>query len=226
MHTTIEPNILYFGTPVVLIGSRNPDGSPNLAPMSSAFWLGWRAVLGLGARSQTAHNLLSTGECVLNLASVDLAGAVDALALTTARDPVPPMKAERGYRYERDKFGRAGLTPLPAQTVDAPRVAECPVNLEAVVTATHKLAADDPAQDGSLLIFETRVRRVHVHESLLVPGTTDHIDPDRWRPLIMSFQKLYGLGPQVHPSRLASIPERMYRSPDVARAQEELATRP
>ena len=58
MHITAEPNILYFGTPVVLIASSNVDGSPNLAPMSSAFWLGWRCMLGLGAASQTAQNLL------------------------------------------------------------------------------------------------------------------------------------------------------------------------
>lgn len=35
-HTVIEPNILYFGTPVVLISTENADGTPNLAPMSSA----------------------------------------------------------------------------------------------------------------------------------------------------------------------------------------------
>jgi flavin reductase (DIM6/NTAB) family NADH-FMN oxidoreductase RutF len=222
MHTTISPNILYFGTPVVLLSTRNPDGSANLAPMSSVFWLGWRAVLGLGARSQTAQNLLDRGECVLNLPSSMTAAAVDALALTTARNPVPGYKFDRGYRYEADKFGRAGLTPVESETVDPPRAAECPVALEAVVTAVHPLAADDPAQSGSTLVFETRVRRVHVHDDIRVPGTTDHIDPDRWRPLLMSFQKLYGLGPEVHPSRLASIPERMYRSPDVDRAAAEL----
>ena len=32
MHKTIEPTILYFGTPVALISTLNPDGSPNLAP--------------------------------------------------------------------------------------------------------------------------------------------------------------------------------------------------
>ncbi|MBV8633873.1 MAG: flavin reductase family protein, partial [Burkholderiaceae bacterium] len=39
MHTAIEPAILYFGTPVVVIGTQNEDGTPNLAPMSSVFWL-------------------------------------------------------------------------------------------------------------------------------------------------------------------------------------------
>jgi flavin reductase (DIM6/NTAB) family NADH-FMN oxidoreductase RutF len=33
MHRSIEPAILYVGTPVVLVSSINPDGSANLAPM-------------------------------------------------------------------------------------------------------------------------------------------------------------------------------------------------
>ena len=48
----IEPAILYFGTPVVLIGSTNEDGSFNLAPMSSAWWVGWRCMLGLARNSK------------------------------------------------------------------------------------------------------------------------------------------------------------------------------
>jgi hypothetical protein len=35
----------------------------------------------------------------------------------------------------------------------------------------------------------------------------------------MSFQKFYCLGPQVHESTLAQIPETTYRSPDVDRAR-------
>jgi len=62
-HARIEPGILYLGTPVVLISTLNEDGSANLAPMSSAFWLGWRAVLGLAARSKTAQNMVRTREC-------------------------------------------------------------------------------------------------------------------------------------------------------------------
>ena len=53
MHTVIDPAILYFGTPVVLVSSTNVDGSSNLAPMSSAWWLGHSCMLGFGARSLT-----------------------------------------------------------------------------------------------------------------------------------------------------------------------------
>ncbi|WP_063780979.1 flavin reductase family protein [Nonomuraea sp. SBT364] len=213
-HTRIEPGILYFGTPVVLVSSMNPDGTPNLAPMSSAFWLGWRAMLGWGARSRTAQNLARTGECVLNLPSDALAAAVDRLALTTGSDPVPAGKYDRGYRFVADKFGRAGLTPVPSETVAPPRVAECPVSMEAVVENAHQVGPGD-----GVIAFEVRVTRVWVHDEIRTRGTDDHIDPDAWRPLIMSFQKLYGLGPQVHESTLASIPESMYRGPDIERAR-------
>ncbi|MGA4995061.1 flavin reductase family protein [Nonomuraea bangladeshensis] len=213
-HVRIEPNILYFGTPVVLISTLNEDGIPNLAPMSSAFWLGWRGLLGLGARAKTAQNLLRARECVLNLPSDALAPAVDRLALTTGSDPVPERKWERGYRHVADKFGRAGLTPVPSETVAPPRAAECPVAMETVVEAVHPIG-----EDGGTLAFEVRVQRVWAHEGIRLAGTDDHIDPDAWRPLIMSFQKLYGLGPQVHPSTLATIPERMYRPDDLERAR-------
>ena len=47
-HRTIDPTILYFGTPAARISTPNPDGTLNLAPMSSAGWFGWSCMLGLG----------------------------------------------------------------------------------------------------------------------------------------------------------------------------------
>ena len=45
-------------------------------------------------------------------------------------------------------------------------------------------------------------------------------------PLIMSFQKFYGLAAgQLQGSTLASIPEAMYRSPDVDRARSAASVR-
>jgi flavin reductase (DIM6/NTAB) family NADH-FMN oxidoreductase RutF len=219
MHLPSEPAILYFGTPVVLISTVNEDGTVNLAPMSSAFWLGWRCVLGLSAFSKTTENLLRTGQCVLNLPSVEQAGAVNRLALRTGSNPVPAGKVQKGYSFEPNKFSHAGLTPVSAETVAAPRVAECPVQLEAVLEAHHSLAASDEQQRGRLLTLEVRVQRVHLDEAILLAGHANRVDPDKWRPLIMSFQHLYGLGPRVRDSTLAQIPEALYRSPDVDRAR-------
>ena len=44
-----------------------------------------------------------------------------------------------------------------------------------------------------------------------MPDNFNHVDADKWRPLIMSFQKFYGLGEQVHESTLAQIPEHLYK---------------
>ena len=218
MHHPIEPAILYFGTPVVLVSTRNADGSANLAPMSSAWWLGWNCVLGFGARSQTPQNLLRTGECVLNLPSVDLVSAVDRLAKTTGSDPVPPHKMAMGYRHERDKFACAGLTPDAALDVSPPRVRECPIQLEARLAGVHPLAAHIAADAGKLVAIEVTIVRVHVHDDVRLAGHPNRVDPDRWRPLMMSFQQFHGLGPRVHPSRLAEIDEEIYR-PMSKRAQ-------
>jgi flavin reductase (DIM6/NTAB) family NADH-FMN oxidoreductase RutF len=196
MHKTIEPTILYFGTPVALISSLNEDGSPNIAPMSSAWWLGWSCMLGLGAMGKTSENLIQTRECVINLPSQEQVTHVDRLALTTGRDPVPEKKQNWGYRYEPDKFGTAGLTPVASVAVAPPRIKECPVQMEGIVHDVRPFGKNVTAN-----MFEVHVVKLHVAEELLIDER--HIDPVKWRPLIMSFCRFFGVGDEVHPSRLA-----------------------
>lgn len=220
MHLISEPNILYFGTPVVLIGSTNPDGSYNLAPMSSVFWLGWRCVIGLAAASQTTQNILRTGECVLNLASAKNVTAVNNLARTTGSNPVPLGKQQKGYCYEPGKFERAGLTPMPADIVAAPLVNECDVQLEAKLVHSRSLAEKDELMKGRIITFELQVVRVHLADSILVDGHANRVDPNKWKPLIMSFQKFYSTGDELHHSTLAEIPEELYKTPDIERVRQ------
>jgi flavin reductase (DIM6/NTAB) family NADH-FMN oxidoreductase RutF len=207
MHLTCDPAILYFGTPVVLVSSTNEDGTPNLAPISSAWWLGKQCVLGFGARSKTPANILRTKQCVLNLPSVHQVAAVDLLAKTTGSDPVPPHKRAMGYRHEKAKFACAGLTPVASELVAPPRVLECPVHLEAVLEAPH------PLENGGqrLLALEVRVVRVHLDESILMAGHPNRVDPEKWRPLLMSFCEFFGLAGKLQHSTLAEIPEEAYR---------------
>src|ERR1700722_13254391 len=124
MHTTIEPGILYFGTPVVLNSTVNEDGSYNLAPMSSAFWLGWRCLLGFEGVSKTPQNIIRTGECVLNLPSDAQVDAVNRLAYLTGSNPVPAGKTKRNYQFKEDKFGASGMTATASETVAAARALE------------------------------------------------------------------------------------------------------
>lgn len=213
-HTEIDPAILYFGTPVVLIGSTNEDGSYNLAPMSSAWWVGWRCMLGLACDSKTTENIIRTGECVLNLPSANLVGAVNRLARTTGSDPTPASKQMRGYRYEKDKFRICELTPLTGDTVAAPRAVECPVQMEAKVAHVHGMAADDDVWRGNLVAIEVRITRVHADPQIMMKGHPNRIDPDKWRPLIMCFQEFYGLAQgKLQRSELGQIPEAYYRPP-------------
>ena len=69
MHVMSEPNILYFGTPVVVLSTVNEDGSYNLAPMSSVFWLGWRV-----PNDGYVASMSMRGGRLLNLALEKLAG--------------------------------------------------------------------------------------------------------------------------------------------------------
>jgi flavin reductase (DIM6/NTAB) family NADH-FMN oxidoreductase RutF len=197
MHRIVDLKVLYFGTPVVLISTRNADGTANLAPMSSAWWLGDQCMLGMGTGSQTTQNLKREGECVLNLPASDLADAVDRLALLTGSPTMTPHKLEKGYRYERDKFGIAGLTPVAADVVAAPRVAECPIQLECELVSAVPFDGE-----GRATALTVRVVRAHVEEQLVVPGT-HHVDPLGWDPLIMKFCEFFGGGTQLRPSRLA-----------------------
>ncbi len=207
----IDPAILYWGTPVVLISTLNGDGGANLAPMSSAWWLGWGCMLGMTESAQTVVNLRRTGECVLNLPSAGLAGAVDRIARTTGCSPVPPDKQALGFEHEAAKFERAGLTPCAAEIVAPPRAAECPVQMEARVERISAYGEANPSVRTRIAAIELRILRVHAHPGILRDGDENRIDPDRWRPLVMSFREFYGLGDRLRPSRLAETPEDRWR---------------
>jgi flavin reductase (DIM6/NTAB) family NADH-FMN oxidoreductase RutF len=187
--------------------------------MSSAWWLGWGCMIGLAGHSKTSENLLREHECVLNLPSVAQAEMVNRLAKTTGANPVPESKLARGYRYEKDKLGIAGLTALPSGFVQSPRVAECPVQMEAVLQATHPFggfeaqrAYGDDLETSRVKAFELKIVRVHVEERLLQEGKTNHVNSDMWKPIIMSFAHFYGVADgRIASSKLAEIPEELYR---------------
>ena len=196
---TIEPRTLYIGTPVILISTVNPNGTTNLAPMSSAWFVGDSWMLGLDKSSQTTLNLERTGELVLNLASSELVDHVNRLACTTGTTDIPPHKQAKGFVSVEDKFGHAQLTPIPSETVAPPRVCECPIQIESKVRATRHLG--DP--HSGVVSVEASVSRVHIHASLLLPGTHNHISPEAWDPLIMKFCHLYGHAVNLRTSQLA-----------------------
>ncbi|MEU7486969.1 flavin reductase family protein [Streptomyces sp. NPDC042319] len=209
-HRQIEPSVLYFGTPVVLLSTENQDGSFNLAPMSSAWALGHTVVLGLGREGQTACNLGCRPDLVINLPAPAQWPAVEQLAPLTGRNPVPPNKP-KGCRFEPDKFAAAGLNSEPSHLVRPPRVAECPIQLEARAERVQ------PDVSGEFVLVEAVVRKVHADPRIVVPGT-DHIDPAAWSPLIYNFRHYFGLGPELGHSYRTQTP----RSSERPAAEPEL----
>ena len=81
-----------------------------------------------------------------------------------------------GYRFERDKLGLAGLTTARSELVSPPRVAECPVQLVARIERVHEFGAPEQL----LAAFEASILRERFGESLVMPGTDTHIDPEQW----------------------------------------------
>lgn len=192
---TIAPNILYFGNPVALISSLNEDLTPNLAPISSFWALGWTMTLGLLKETKTLINLEKHPECVINIPSPDLWRQVEALAPLTGQNPVPEGKRDK-FRFERDKFSASAFSVLPSELVSAPRVKECPVQLEGAVRSIHRLAGEPRLQKlGGAASVEVEILRVHVRREFIM--NEHYIDPAKWRPLIYNFRHYFDLGAEL-----------------------------
>ncbi|MEZ5704213.1 MAG: flavin reductase family protein [Burkholderiaceae bacterium] len=106
----------------------------------------------------SVRNIEATGEFVWNLATRDLA---DAMNQTCAA--VPP---------EVDEFALAGLTPLASRLVRPPRVQESPVTFECKLSQLIRLtSAQGEAIDSWLVLGE--VVGIHIAQRLLKDGVYD-----------------------------------------------------
>jgi flavin reductase (DIM6/NTAB) family NADH-FMN oxidoreductase RutF len=197
-HIDITPGMLYYGSTVVLLSSLNPDGSTNIAPMSSTWALGNTIVLGMGIGSRTAENLMQRGEAVLNLAGPELWEQVERLGDMTGGERSQQQHGH-GSIPTRDKFIAVGLTPEPAAMVSCDRVAECKLQIEV------KVKHCEPDADNGFVIAQTQVLRVHADPAIVVQGTS-HVDPRVWKPLIYNFRHYHTLAAQVGESGITETP--------------------
>ncbi len=203
-HRVIEPSVLYVGTPVYLVGTKNPDGSTNLAPASSHFALGRVIVLGLEDLGQSLDNVLRHPELTVNFPEADQWKHVERLAAVTGKDPVPEEKVE-DYTFEPRKFELAELTPESSDLIDVSRVAEAPIQLECRVIRVT------PAATGGFAMVEAEVLRVHALNEITV-ADTNHLNPHAWHPLIYSYRHFFDRGEEMgwtRKSPLASEPPRI-----------------
>lgn len=117
--------------------------------------------VGIGVRPERySHHLITeSGEFVVNLPRADQIGVVDYCGQVSGR--------------EVDKWKACGLTPLPAQKIRTPLIAECPVALECRVL--HQLTV------GSHDLFVGEVVAVQVDDDILTGQ--GHIDYEKAQPL-------------------------------------------
>jgi flavin reductase (DIM6/NTAB) family NADH-FMN oxidoreductase RutF len=157
--------------PIAFVSSVSADGIRNLAPFS--FFTGISAnppvicfspmIRGSDtSRKDTLYNVEATREFVVNIVSEDFAEKMNATA-----PEFPP---------DVDEFAIAGLTPVPSDFVQPPRVGEAKASMECrllqVVHVSHEPLG------GSIVLGE--VIRFHVNDELF---DNFKIDPDTLRAI-------------------------------------------
>ena len=117
--------------PIALISTQNANAVPNIAPYNSFAGLAtYPPMLGVsfsqreGEDKHTLENIKATQVFVINLVPRYLADVMN--------------QSAEGTTVE-DDFARLGLTPIQAETVDCPRIAECPASIECRVTSIFAL---------------------------------------------------------------------------------------
>jgi flavin reductase (DIM6/NTAB) family NADH-FMN oxidoreductase RutF len=146
--------------PIAWVTTLNPTGTVNLAPFSFFNAVGadpLYIVLSIGRRDtgepkDTAANIRSSGEFVVNMVTVDL---LDAMNISAS--DFPPDESE---------LTAAGLHTAPSVHIATPRLAETQVSLEC------KLHSAQPVGANTLVIGE--VVMFHVADHLV--GPRSHID--------------------------------------------------
>ena len=154
-------NAIVDPRPIGWISTQSAAGALNLAPYS--FFNAFNYVppivgfASIGAKD-TLRNIEATGEFVWNLATHDLADAMNQSCAA-----VPPEVSE---------FELAGLTPLASEKVRPPRVAESPVTFECRSTQIVQLQGIDGEKVPTWLVLG-EVVAVHIAKALLKDGVYD-----------------------------------------------------
>jgi flavin reductase (DIM6/NTAB) family NADH-FMN oxidoreductase RutF len=148
--------------PIAWVSTRSVDGVDNLAPVSFFTAAGRkppRIHLSLQSRSDgvtlkdTLVNIRGTGEFVINMAVLPLAGEVHQSAFEF--DPTV------------DEFDALGVAKEPCAVVKAPRIKESPISFECVVF--HIFAAEHTNDH----IVWGEVVRFHIRDDLYLNGRID-----------------------------------------------------
>ena len=168
-----KPGNMLYPLPAVLVSVADREGNSNLFTVA---WTGTVCsdppMVSISVRPERySYSMIEeTGEFVVNLTTESLAYATDYCGVKSGRDI--------------DKWREMGLTSLKGEHVQAPMVAESPVNLECRVTQKIEL--------GTHHMFLARVLAVHIDERYL--DANGRFCLSDARPLVYSHGRYYGSG--------------------------------
>jgi len=146
--------------PIFIVTTRKANGAPNANLHSWGLLIGERdnysSLLALLNHTHTYANILQEGEWCVNFPSFEHYPSCFETVYCNAPD--------------NDEITDSGLTVEPAKTVQAPRIAECLVNLEC------RLEWHRPLYEGSRWhLFAGRVSHVAMDEAAMVPDPEERL---------------------------------------------------
>lgn len=168
--TALLPN------PVVLVSVAGGAGDGNFLTIA---WAGTVCssppMLSVAVRpSRYSYDLVNvTREFVVNVPDAAQLEGVDVAGVWSGR--------------EHDKFAELGFTALPAAKVDAPLIAECPVNIECVVRHQLRLGSHD--------LFIAEVVATHYDEGVL--DTRGRLKANALHPVTLVGGEYWSLGERI-----------------------------
>lgn len=169
-----KPGTLIYPLPAVLVSCGATPEEYNLLTVA---WTGTVCTnppmcsISLRPERHSYEIIRRTGAFVINLTTQALARATDWCGVRSGRDC--------------DKFREAGLTPLPSDRVEAPLVAESPVNIECRVRQRLPLGSHD--------LFLAEVVGVQVDPAYIDPAT-GRFDLERAGLIAYSHGEYFALG--------------------------------
>ncbi|WP_445488959.1 flavin reductase family protein [Rhodopseudomonas sp. RCAM05734] len=163
--------------PIAWITTQSPDGIRNAAPFSFFNVMGHEpptVAIGLLRHPQrgfkdTAQNIVSTGEFVVNLVPSAMADAMNVTCIDA-----PPAT---------DELLLAGLNTVPSLRVAPPRIADSPVGFECRSIATVLTGPLQSVVIGQVLC-------AHIAEAFVIDASRGHIDT----PALDLIGRMHGSG--------------------------------
>lgn len=171
-----KPGNMLYPVPAVMVSCQRPGEKPNIITVA---WAGTvcstPAMVSISVRpNRYSYDILKeTGEFVINLVTEDLVRACDYCGVRSGKDV--------------DKYKEMNLTPSESFSVEAPGIAQSPVNLECKVKQVIEL--------GTHAMFVAEVTGVVIEDDLLDENGKFHLnDADL---TVYSHGEYYGLGDKL-----------------------------